>query len=121
MTILNLQKINLLHIYNHPDWWVSPIMFKQAGKPQTSKSPMNVAGIDAPNALPNNGWMMTTCPTKSVVPDQIGEILGYENSYFKYEKLLCTCAFSQSSQPLVMKHPHQEAPNLTMRWGTTAK
>ncbi len=51
-------------------------------------SPTNV------NSFPFDGWMMTTCPTKCVVPGQIGKILGFEDYYFKSKRVLCTQAFS---------------------------
>ena len=38
--------------------------------------------------------MMTTRPTKCIVPGQIGQIIGYKDYYFESKCVLCTRAFS---------------------------
>jgi hypothetical protein len=55
--------------------------------PLNAPSPTNVA------SFLSNGWMMTTCPTKCIVPGQIGQIIGYKDHYFESECVLCTRAF----------------------------
>ena len=53
-----------------------------------STSPTNVA------SFPSNGWMTTTRTTKCIVSSCISQIIGYEDYYFKDERVLCTRAFS---------------------------
>jgi hypothetical protein len=62
----------------------------------TTKSacPPKAPSLTNVNSFPVEGWMTTTCPTMSVVPGRIGKILGYEDYYFKSERILCTRAFS---------------------------
>ncbi len=56
--------------------------------PSKPPSPTNVSNF------PIEGWMSTTHPTKCVISDRIGDIIGYENYYFENERILCTHVFS---------------------------
>ncbi len=65
-----------------------PKSTKPCPPPPKAPSPTNV------NSFPPDGWLMTTRPTKCIVPGRIGEILGFEDYYFESERVLCTRAFS---------------------------
>jgi hypothetical protein len=76
------------------------------------------------NSFPVKGWMMTTCPTMSVVPGHIDGILVYEDYYFKSEHVLCTQAFSVAAIPTTVddgesppgrtKHNNERGQNCRM-------
>ncbi len=57
-------------------------------------SPLNATPPTNVASFLFNGWMTTTRPTKCIVPGQIGQIIGYEDYYFEFERVLCTQAFS---------------------------
>jgi hypothetical protein len=54
-------------------------------------SPTNV------DAFLTEGWMTKDRPIECVVSGRIGKIVGYEDYYFKNERVLCTRAFSTSA------------------------
>jgi hypothetical protein len=56
--------------------------------PPKPPSPTNISNF------PIEGWMSTTRPTKCVLSGRIGNIIGYEDYYFKNECILCTRIFS---------------------------
>ena len=65
-----------------------PKSTKPCPPPPKAPSPTNVT------SFPSDGWLTTTRPTKCIVPGRIGEFLGFEDYYFKFECVLCTRAFS---------------------------
>ncbi len=58
---------------------------------QKSTSPTNF------NTFPSEGWMTRTRPIACTIPGRIGDIIGFNDYYFKAERVLCTQVFSMST------------------------